>query len=157
MRGPRVRGLPAGGSRIRTRGPSSARLLRGDASSSGTAGPGSEVGSLSGSPVIAFRWCLDDRLADTGEAPPSERTLYWRMANRSQRAVRRGDWKYLKIRDTEYLFDIGYDPRERGNMARKRPDLLNELRGLWEDWNRGMLPVPDNMVPPFSNLQEMLW
>jgi len=41
----------------------------------------------------------------TGEAPPSERTLYWRMANRSQRAVRRGDWKYLKVRDTEYLFD----------------------------------------------------
>ena len=93
----------------------------------------------------------------TGQAPLGERTLYWRMANRSQRAVRRGDWKYLKVKDKEYLFDIGYDPRERGNMARKRPDLLNELRGLWEDWNRGMLPVPDNMVPPFSNLQEMLW
>jgi hypothetical protein len=42
-------------------------------------------------------------------------------------------------------------------MARKRPDLLNELRLLWEDWNRGMLSVPDNMVPPFSNLQWMLW
>jgi arylsulfatase A-like enzyme len=93
----------------------------------------------------------------TGKAPLGERTLYWRMANRSQRAVRRGDWKYLKVSDKEYLFDIGYDPRERGNMARKRPDLLNELRGLWEDWNRGMLPVPDNMVPAFSNLQEMLW
>jgi arylsulfatase A-like enzyme len=93
----------------------------------------------------------------TGQAPLSERTLYWRMANRSQRAVRRGDWKYLKVSDKEYLFDIGYDPRERGNMARKRPDLLNELRLLWEDWNRGMLPVPDNMVPPISNLQEMLW
>ena len=93
----------------------------------------------------------------TGQAPLSERTLYWRMANRSQRAVRRGDWKYLKVKDKEYLFDIGYDPRERGNMVRKRPDLLNELRLLWEDWNRGMLPVPDNMIPPFSNLQEMLW
>jgi arylsulfatase A-like enzyme len=93
----------------------------------------------------------------TGQAPPSECTLYWRMANRSQRAVRRGDWKYLKVRDKEYLFDIGYDPRERGNMARKCPDLLNELRLLWEDWNRGMLPVPDHMLPPFSNLQEMLW
>jgi arylsulfatase A-like enzyme len=93
----------------------------------------------------------------TGQAPPSQRTLYWRMANRSQRAVRRGDWKYLKVSDKEYLFDIDYDPRERGNMVRKRPDLLNELRLLWEDWNRVMLPVPDSMVPPFSNLQEMLW
>jgi hypothetical protein len=35
--------------------------------------------------------------------------------------------------------------------------LLNELRGLWEDWNREMLPVADNMLPPISNLQEMLW
>jgi arylsulfatase A-like enzyme len=78
----------------------------------------------------------------TGEASPSERILYWRMANRSQRAVRRGDWKYLKVRDKEYLFDIGYDPRERGNMARKRPDLLNELRLLWEDWNRGCCRFP---------------
>ena len=42
-------------------------------------------------------------------------------------------------------------------MARKCPDLLNELRGLWEDWNPGMLPVPDRMIPALSNLQEMLW
>ena len=60
----------------------------------------------------------------TGRAPAGERTLYWRMANRSQRAVRRGDWKYLKVRDREFLFDIGWDPRERGDMAKKRPDLL---------------------------------
>ena len=93
----------------------------------------------------------------TGQASASERTLFWRMANRSQRAVRRGDWKYLKVADQEFLFDIGWDPRERGNMARKRPDLLNELRALWEDWNRGMLPVPDRMIPALSNLQEMLW
>jgi arylsulfatase A-like enzyme len=93
----------------------------------------------------------------TGQAPESERTLYWRMANRNQRAVRRGDWKYLKVVDQEFLFDIGWDPRERGDMARKRPDLLNELRGLWEDWNRGMLPIPDRMIPALSNLHEMLW
>ena len=43
----------------------------------------------------------------TGQAPDSERTLYWRMANRSQRAVRRGDWKYLKVADKEFLFNIG--------------------------------------------------
>jgi arylsulfatase A-like enzyme len=91
------------------------------------------------------------------QAPVSERTLYWRMANRAQRAIRRGDWKYLKVNDKEFLFDIGYDPRERGNLARKHPDLLNELRGMWEEWNAGMLPVPAVMVPPLSNLQDMLW
>jgi arylsulfatase A-like enzyme len=93
----------------------------------------------------------------TGQMPAGERTLYWRMANRSQRAVRRGDWKYLKVSDREFLFDIGWDPRERGDMARKRPDLLAELRRLWEAWNREMLPVPDRMIPPLSNLNEMLW
>jgi hypothetical protein len=30
----------------------------------------------------------------------------------------------LKVRDKEYLFDIGYDPRERRNMARKRQIFL---------------------------------
>jgi arylsulfatase A-like enzyme len=93
----------------------------------------------------------------TGQTPAGARTLYWRMANRSQRAVRRGDWKYLKVSDKEFLFDIGYDPRERGNMAGKRPDLLGELRRLWEDWNREMLPVPDSVTPALSNLQQMLW
>jgi arylsulfatase A-like enzyme len=93
----------------------------------------------------------------TGQAPVGERTLYWRMANRAQRAVRRGDWKYLKVNDREFLFDIGWDPRERGDMAKRRPDLLAELRRLWEEWNRDMLPVPERMIPPLSNLQEMLW
>jgi arylsulfatase A-like enzyme len=66
----------------------------------------------------------------TGQTPVNERTLYWRMANRSQRAIRRGDWKYLKVRDKEYLFDIGYDPRERGNMARKTPGFAQRTTGV---------------------------
>ena len=93
----------------------------------------------------------------TGQAPAGERTLFWRMANRSQRAVRRGGWKYLKVRDREFLFDIEYDPRERGDLARKHPNRLSEMRGLWEGWNETMLPVPESMIPPLSNLQDMLW
>jgi arylsulfatase A-like enzyme len=93
----------------------------------------------------------------TGQAPASERTLYWRMGNRQQRAVRRGDWKYLKVAEREFLFDLAYDPRERGNLARKEPSMLDELRGLWETWNREMLPVPVHLTPPMSNLSEMLW
>jgi arylsulfatase A-like enzyme len=93
----------------------------------------------------------------TGQTGEFERTLYWRMRNRYQRAVRRGGWKYLKVADREFLFDIEYDPRERGDLAQKMPDLLAELRALWEDWNRDMLPLPDNAVVPVSNLSEMLW
>jgi arylsulfatase A-like enzyme len=93
----------------------------------------------------------------TGAAAPFERTLYWRMFNRRQRAVRRGDRKYLKVADREFLFDLAWDPRERGNLAAKEPDLLAELRNLWEAWDRDMLPLPENVTPPMSNLAEMLW
>lgn len=93
----------------------------------------------------------------SGAAAPGERTLYWRMRNRHQRAVRRGDWKYLKVADREFLFDIAYDPRERGNLAAKNPALLAELRALWEEWNADMLPVPEHQPPSMSALYEMLW
>jgi arylsulfatase A-like enzyme len=93
----------------------------------------------------------------TGRTAAFERTLFWRMRNRYQRSVRRGGWKYLKVADREFLFDIEYDPRERGNLAAKHPALLAELRGLWEDWNREMLPLPENMQAPMSNLSDMLW
>src|SRR5260370_15159935 len=84
----------------------------------------------------------------TGQAPTSERTLYRRMGNRHQRAVRRDHWKYLKVAEREFLFDLAYDPRERTNFARKEPALLDELRGLWEILYRGMLPVPEHFTPP---------
>ena len=93
----------------------------------------------------------------TGRAPTSERTLCWRMGNRNQRSVRRGDWKYLKVADRKFLFDIAYDPRGRGNLASKQPAMLAELRGQWEAWNREMLPVPEHLTLPMSNLSAMLW
>jgi len=93
----------------------------------------------------------------TGAAAEFERTLYWRMRNRYQRAVRRGGWKYLKVADREFLFDIAYDPRERGDMAKKQPALLAELRALWEAWDRDMLPLPEDAQVPMSNLSDMLW
>jgi arylsulfatase A-like enzyme len=93
----------------------------------------------------------------SGSAAPFPRTLYWRMRNRYQRAVRRGGWKYLKVADREFLFDIDYDPRERGDLSKKQPALLDELRALWETWDCDMLPLPEDAQVPMSNLSEMLW
>jgi len=93
----------------------------------------------------------------TGRAAEFERTLYWRMRHRYQRALRRGGWKCLKVADNEYLFDIKYDPRERGDLSKKQPDLLADLRKQWEDWDRDMLPLPTSAVVPMSNLSAMLW
>ncbi|MBS0598478.1 MAG: sulfatase-like hydrolase/transferase, partial [Proteobacteria bacterium] len=50
-----------------------------------------------------------------------ERPLHFRMNHRDQRALRVGDWKYLKVDDNEYLFNIPQDERERANLARKEP------------------------------------
>ena len=93
----------------------------------------------------------------SGTAPEFERTLFWRMYNREQRAIRRGGWKYLKVADREFLFDIEYDSRERGDLSHKQPALLAELRGEWEKWNRDMLPLPDHMTPSVARLADMLW
>jgi arylsulfatase A-like enzyme len=91
-------------------------------------------------------------------APPRERTLYWRMANRAQRALRRGDMKYLKVNAQEFLFDLGFDERERDNLAAKQPGLLAELRAAWEAWDATMLPLKDfGPVSSPSRMGDMLW
>lgn len=76
-----------------------------------------------------------------GRAPLVERTLSWRYKANAQRALRSGNWKYLRIRDNEFLFDVVADPHERANLAGKQPELLAKLRAQWEAWNAEMLPI----------------
>jgi arylsulfatase A-like enzyme len=70
-----------------------------------------------------------------------ERTLLWRYKANAQRAIRAGNWKYLKMGRNEYLFDVVADQRERANLARKHPEVLARLKAQWENWNREMLPI----------------
>lgn len=76
-----------------------------------------------------------------GQGSVEERTLFWRYKANAQRAVRSGDWKYLKINNVEYLFNVVADQRERANLARKHPQKLAELKQQWEAWDKGMLPI----------------
>jgi arylsulfatase A-like enzyme len=71
-----------------------------------------------------------------------ERDLAWRMKHREQKALIRGDWKYLQIEGIEYLFHIGNDPRERANLRDREPRKLAELRSAWEHWNQDLPPIP---------------
>jgi arylsulfatase A-like enzyme len=71
-----------------------------------------------------------------------ERPLYWRMNHRSQRALRRGDWKYLKVDEHEYLFEIPADERERANRGPREPARLDAMRADWLAWNATMPPIP---------------
>ena len=71
-----------------------------------------------------------------------ERPLYWRMNHRGQRALRRGRWKYLKVDEHEYLFDLPADERERANRGPREPSLLAAMRDDWLAWNATMPPIP---------------
>jgi hypothetical protein len=69
----------------------------------------------------------------------TERTLFWRFNAHAQAAARRGQYKYLRIDGTEYLFDVVADPQERGNLKVRQAAIFNELKAGWEKWNAEML------------------
>lgn len=80
----------------------------------------------------------------TGSEPARERTLFWRYKARDQGAVRSGDWKYLRRDDGEYLFNLANDERERANLSKKEPEVLERLKQAYEEWNSTMLPYPED-------------
>lgn len=74
-----------------------------------------------------------------GNNAPVPRTLFWRYKAHNQRAVRSADWKYLKINDNEFLFNVVTDQRERANLAQRYPQILTRMKQQWETWNTTML------------------
>ena len=87
----------------------------------------------------------------TGERGPEPRRLFWRYKTNAQRAVRDGDWKYLKIRDNEYLFNVVEDPRERANPKERQRATFARLTAEWAAWNAAMLPeIPDSFGESFT-------
>jgi arylsulfatase A-like enzyme len=90
----------------------------------------------------------------TGNRAPAPRQLYWRYKTNAQRAVREGDFKYLKIRDNTYLFNVVEDPRERANLKDRLPALYERLAADWAAWNAMMLPeIPDSFGDRFTAAQ----
>ncbi len=55
--------------------------------------------------------------------------------------MRRGNLKYLKINQNEFLFDVVADPLERANLKDREPETFGSLRAEWEAWNKTMLPL----------------
>ena len=82
----------------------------------------------------------------TGGASPVPRQLYWRYKSSTQAALRDGDWKYLKIRNNEYLFNLAQDERERANLARREAARFTAMQQQWAAWNATMLPYPQESV-----------
>lgn len=79
----------------------------------------------------------------TANAAPVERSLFWRYKANAQRAARHGDFKFLKILDNTFLFNVVEDPMERANLKARRPEVYDRLVAEWMEWNAAMLPETD--------------
>lgn len=76
--------------------------------------------------------------------PPSPRTLFWRSrrADRTWKAVRRDNLKYIWRQDgdqlDEYLFDLSKDPGEANNLIEILPDSAQALKRQLAKWEQSM-------------------
>jgi arylsulfatase A len=72
-----------------------------------------------------------------GSAPQTDRTLFWRIITRPDRrmkAVRKGNWKYVRDGEIDLLFDLQRDPREREDDGYKQPQRVREMQQLLAAW-----------------------
>lgn len=72
------------------------------------------------------------------QGPTKARDLFWKFQGHRQRAMRRENWKYYRLGEHEFLYDIGADTMERANRAKAHPDALKALSTAWEGWNKDM-------------------
>jgi arylsulfatase A-like enzyme len=79
----------------------------------------------------------------TENAAPVARKLFWRYKANAQRAARDGDFKYLKMLDNTFLFNVVDDPMERANLKDRRRDIYDRMVAEWHEWNTTMLPEVD--------------
>ena len=97
----------------------------------------------------------------TGACAPVPRKLFWRYKTNAQRALRDGDYKYLKIRDNSFLFNVVADPRERANLWHRERDvaerLVREVAGVerydaaGKSRTASMKPIPRHNSPITSD------
>jgi arylsulfatase A-like enzyme len=76
-------------------------------------------------------------------AAPMPRKLFWRYKANAQRAMRDGDYKFLKILNNTFLFNVVEDPMERANLKDRREDIYDRMVKEWLAWNATMLPEID--------------
>lgn len=86
--------------------------------------------------------------------PAVPRKLFWRYKANHQRAARDGDYKFLKILDNTFLFNVVEDPLERANLKDRHPDIYHRLVREWYDWNASMLPeIRESVTASFDGGQ----
>jgi hypothetical protein len=85
--------------------------------------------------------------------PLVARKLFWRYKANAQRAVLDGDYKFLKILDNTFLFNVVDDPMERANLKVRHTDIYNRMVAEWYEWNATTLPEIDASFTERPNAQ----
>jgi arylsulfatase A-like enzyme len=116
------------------------------------------AGSVSDQPAITFDWSASIVAAAgvdvpagyeginlfpilEGRVPERERTFFWRSApgsNRTQSAVRQGDWKLVVDANHLFLYNLRDDVGERHDRTAQRPDIVRRLRPMLAEWSRSV-------------------
>ena len=90
----------------------------------------------------------------TQNAAPVPRKLFWRYKANAQQAARDGDYKYLKILDNTFLFNVVEDPLERANLKERQKDVHRRIVAEWNEWNTSMLPqIKESFTDGFDGEQ----
>ncbi len=85
---------------------------------------------------------------------PVPRKLFWRYKANAQRAARDGEYKFLKILDNTFLFNVVDDPLERANLKERQSDIYHRIVHEWFEWNSSMLPeVKESVTASFDGKQ----
>jgi arylsulfatase A-like enzyme len=90
-----------------------------------------------------------DLLPVLKEGKMVERTFYWRIDrdDRKQKAVRHGDWKYVRDGGIELLFDLAKDQGERKDVSYRHPEVVKLLRAKLAAWEKEMAKhKPEHVV-----------
>ena len=79
-----------------------------------------------------------------GQAPRRSRASCSGATRRTRSGrVRDGDYKFLKILDNTFLFNVVEDPMERANLKERQKEIYDRLVAEWLAWNATMLPEVD--------------
>lgn len=72
------------------------------------------------------------------KAGAPHQVLFWRFGER--RAVRQGNWKLVRIgENAAELYDLATDVGEIKNLATEKPEVVQRLSRLLEEWEKGLM------------------
>jgi len=71
-----------------------------------------------------------------GKAESPRKEMFWKR--RESLGARVGQWKYVKMRGKEYLFDLSQDIGEKNDLSQTMPDQFNKTKTAFTAWLQEM-------------------